>query len=681
MTRERRELVLRCAVGSALGVALASATEAQSRGTTATETRQRDVLLITLDTTRRDSMGFLGRQPSPTPVLDALAAQSVVFTDAVTVAPLTLPAHTSLMTGLYPGSHGVHDNSLYRVPAEVHTLAELLHEAGYATGAAVAAFVLDPVFGLDQGFDHYFSPPRAVTSARTLHFDELRATPMVDRALADLAELAKATATTKPAAADGRPPFFYWLHLFDPHNPYDPQPTPQLTATVDLAALNHALYEAEIRSMDEQLGRLFGDLRERGLLDRMVVVVAADHGESLGDALETTHGHFLFDATIRVPLLIRDLELPHAKVELTTSLVDVAPTLLARLGVDARGEHFDGRDLSPWMADPTLAPPDRVVPIESWYVWLNYGFAPFEGCIAGPLKYLHSAREQLFDRATDPQEKKNLFASDDPRALGLARRLAAEQAAAHPLAHESPGLSDADRAALAALGYAQGGVNASRPGGDWSTLPDAYGKLAAFAGFDAVSTAIERGEYDHSIELLRTLTHDEPQSALFHEQLGMMLINLATANESEAAHELQRALELDPRRGRTWFALARCLDVERTQAKEQAKAARDRGEGKEGKRLAAAERALAARVEQAVRESLRQEPTYPDALLFLGQHLAEEADRAVRAKESARALELFAEVEAIVTRFLAVVPADAPEAKAAAIVRARAQAKRAELSK
>jgi Flp pilus assembly protein TadD len=642
--------------------------------------RQRDVLLVTLDTTRRDHMGFLGRTPSPTPNLDALAKESVVFTDAFTPVPLTLPAHTSLMTGLDPRSHGVHDNSLYQVAPNTRTLARIFGEQGYATRAAVASFVLDPLFGLGQGFDHYRAPPRSVSS-RSAHFAELRADAMVDLALADLGELAT------PAASTPRRPFLYWLHLFDPHNPYSPPDAPPVTAAdaQDPLALQRRLYEAEIRFADAQFGRLAEKLRERKLFDDLVVVVAADHGESLTDGLEETHGHFLFEPTIRVPLLMRLPGRAHEEVALPVSLVDVAPTLLAQVGLDARAERFDGLDLSPWIADPTLAPPDRVLPLESWYVWLQYGFAPLEGCVAGPLEYVRSHGQELFERGGDALHRRNLFASDDPRSIAIARRLDAIDAAARAATSSRPALSDADHRALASLGYANGGSNADAPAVDWSALPDPYAKLAVYAGFSAASSAIEAGDYDGAIAKLRELAAAEPTSALFHEQLGMMLANVGRHGD-EAQKELKQTLALDPRRGRVWLALAHCVSLERDAIRAKlrdARAAAPKGAATspEVRRLAASERDAAARVETDLRECLRLEPDSPDALVLLGRHLSDEGDRAAQQKDVERARRCYDEVVTLVDRLLAVLPNDAPERKDAAAVKARCVQRRAALER
>lgn len=674
--RRKRDVAVFVAVFVAAALGAVASRAAPQESLPASKPSRPDILLITLDTVRRDFLGCYGRTPSPTPALDRLAQQSVVFEDAYTTVPLTLPAHASLLTGLYPNAHGIHDNSLYRLPDATVTLAEQLQAAGYATGAAVSAFVLDPVFGLGQGFDRYRAPPRAASSQRSLHFTEIPAAKMIEVALNDLAPLAR---------SGERPPFFYWLHLYDCHAPYEPSTKPEISAAsaTDRNAVLKALYEAELRELDLQLGRFLAELQRHGAMSRVIVVVTADHGEGLGDGHEETHGQFLHDPTMRVPLLWREPGVAAGRVAVPTSLIDVAPTLLARAGVtagDAAGvAKSDGLDLSPWLADRDHVPPDRVIAFESWYVWLNFGFAPFEGCAAGTLKYVRSAREELFDRASDPREEQNLFTAGEPRAAALRRRVEALQSEAEVAQRVVPALSEADRAALAALGYAQGGSNAGRPDVDWSTLPDAYSKSAVMAAFDLLSARIDAADWNGALALLREWVQREPRCVLFHEQLGMLLINLGPANAADAAAELQKTLELDPRRARAWFALSRACDAQASAAKARKGEARERGRGRDAKRAADEERALLEKSTRACRECLRLESNYPDALIFLGRMRMLEAERSFAAADRTAARPIYAEVTELVERFLASVGSETPDSVPAAAVRDLAKKRLAEI--
>ena len=261
----------------------------------------RSVLLISVDTLRRDALGVHGRFPSPTPELDALAEVSVVFEDAYTVSPVTLPAHTSLLTGLYPSTHGVRDNGAMQLPASASSLPELLERAGYRSRAVVSAFVLNECFGLDQGFEEYRAPSRDM-KALELSVPQTRGDEAVDQGLAAIDELSQDSS-----------PFLLWLHLYDPHVPYD---SPGVRLSDPLAKR----YLADVSFADAQLGRLFEGLRERGLWEELVIVLTSDHGEGLEDGREETHGFFLFDQTMRVPLFLRHPDLPPRRVEGPVSL-------------------------------------------------------------------------------------------------------------------------------------------------------------------------------------------------------------------------------------------------------------------------------------------------------------------------------------------------------------------------
>ncbi|HTK28216.1 MAG TPA: sulfatase, partial [Vicinamibacterales bacterium] len=241
-----------------------------------------NLLLITIDTLRRDRVGAFGGTGGLTPHLDALAASGLRFTDAYASAPLTLPSHASIFTAVSPPVHGIRTNGLLRLGPSLPTLATILHDRGYRTGAFVGAFVLDARFGLNRGFDVY--------DDRYGEHHEGDETEGAERRAEDV---------VKPAAAwisAGSSPYFAWVHLYDPHEPYRaPEPF----------ASQHAPYDAEVAYTDAMVGRLFDSLQAAGRLDRTLVVVSADHGESLGEHGERTHGVFVYDVTTRVPWIIR----------------------------------------------------------------------------------------------------------------------------------------------------------------------------------------------------------------------------------------------------------------------------------------------------------------------------------------------------------------------------------------
>src|SRR6266850_2351547 len=251
-----------------------------------------NVLVVTIDTLRTDRLGCYGFGLAHTPAIDRLADEGVRCTDVASSAPITLPAHCSIMTGLYPPAHGVRDNGNYALGPEAVTLAERLQTAGYRTGAFVSAAVLTRRYGLDQGFEVYDDDLWSEDEPELFMIRERPASRTADRALAWLDDWWK---------NGRRQPFFIWVHFFDPHQPYKQR-------SIDLAALAPTLYDAEIAEADRGVGRLIDRLREQGVLDDTLIVFTADHGESLDEHGEPTHGIFIYDATIHVPLIWR---LPH----------------------------------------------------------------------------------------------------------------------------------------------------------------------------------------------------------------------------------------------------------------------------------------------------------------------------------------------------------------------------------
>lgn len=635
---------------------------------------RRDVLLLTLDTTRRDYLGCYGREPSRTLVLDYLARRSVVFEDAVTTVPVTLPAHASLMTGLYPATHGVRYNSGFKLPAGARTLAEILRDAGYATRAEVAAFVLDPVFEMNQGFDRYRAPPREMSRAGQPAKDgELPAATIVDRVLEDIDDLVPGG-----GPPDGvRKPFFVWAHFYDPHAPYSPKRPPVLTpeAAADPVTLQKALYEQEIAELDTELGRLFKGLAQRQVMDEAVVIVTADHGESLGDSIEPAHGFFLFDTTVRVPLILHHPALPAQSVNVPVSLIDVVPTLLTTLGVDASAERFEGIDLTPWLADPAREPPERALQLETMFGWLNFGWAPQFGCVHGPLKYLRSAGEELFDRAADPAELDNLFVADprDARGVALARRLDAYLADAQPLARASVTLTEAEKRQLEALGYAAGGGSGIDLPADWTQLPDPYLKIVAWNQMNAAIAAATQEGLDTAIALLRATVEHDPASAPLHEQIGLFVLQAGPARHAEAAAAFDAALKLDGRRARSWFGRAECAQFACDEAHAKATAARQQGGVAAAKPFVEIERQQLALAETAARQALDCDPSYPDALGLLVRLLMQRGERFLAKKDPVSALPPLREVETLFGRLQDALPGTTPEWADAAAKRMQLQ--------
>jgi len=616
--------------------------------------KPKSLLVVTFDTTRRDCMGFLGKSPSVTPNLDRLAAQSCVFDDAYTVAPITLPAHCSLLTGLYPVSHGVHENTSHQLPKDALTLAEILKARGYATAATVGAFVLDPMYGIDQGFDHYDSPTKRDAHVG-LSVAERRADEQADLALKEIAELTKKT------------PFFYWVHFFDPHFPYE-APEKLLSepgeATTPDALARHAYLE-ELHFADKHLGRLLGKLESSGLMKELVVVFAADHGESLSDTPEPSHGYFLFDPTVRIPLLIRDPASQPRRVAAQASLVDVVPTVLDLLAAPERETlRFDGADLAPLVRGGADDVGERALLLETRMTWLNFGWAPFDGCVQERMKYVHSARDELFDRKADPSEKKNLFDPEEARSKALVRRVQVLIGApAVKLGRDPVQLDEDERKRMQALGYVLADPAAGDVDVPWdrAKLPDSYKKTALFALMDEETVAESKGDLPRTVELLRNLSAAEPDSARFHEQLGTVLHDLGGGDLDEAEEHLKAAVAIDPRRGHAYYLLALCVQERwrRTVADlvEARRAPDDEAARARVKELVQKERGQAQHVVDLFHTSLDLEPHALDCMRDLAIFQYDQAVRHVRGKP-AQALAEFREVAALLDRLLELLPAD-----------------------
>jgi choline-sulfatase len=498
-----------------------------------------DIVVVTLDTVRADRLGCYGSRLGLTPHLDAFASEAVVFEDVSCSTPVTLPSHATLFTGRYPTATGVRNNGSFAVPASETTMAEALRAGGWRTGAVIAAYPLQSRYGLAQGFDVYDEdlPPIAATGggAFSVHFSERDARAVTDRALDLWSRLA------------GKPRFL-WVHYFDAHAPYTP-PEP--------FAASHAgaPYDGEIAYVDAELGRLL----ERVARDapRAIVVIAADHGESLGEHGEKTHGIFLYQSTVGVPLVIRAPGRWPAggRVSIPVSLADVFPTVLKLAGVEVPGP-VDGADLAPAVGG-TLAT-GREVYAESFLPLLQFRFSPLTMLRSGPLKYIGAPAPEIYDVRGDPSESRNL-AGSSPDQAALAERLTAFVARSDPDAAEraTSGLDAESEARLRSLGYAAAGTLA-RPdagaGRDPKTMTDYLQR------YDRAVGLVSAGRIDEGLEGLRALLPEAPENYMARYQLAAGL--LAAGRAAEARAELEKVVAAAPEFGSGYLMLAECLLAE-----------------------------------------------------------------------------------------------------------------------
>jgi arylsulfatase A-like enzyme/Flp pilus assembly protein TadD len=346
-----------------------------------------NVLLVTIDTLRPDRLSCYSRVHLNTPVIDKLAARSVLFSHAFAHTPLTLPSHSNILLGTTPLDHGIHDNGIFVVRPNSLTLARYLREAGYSTGAAVGAFSLDSRFGLDQGFDFYddkYGSKVALGAA----FIERKAERVIDVALDWLKQQTN--------------PWFLWIHLFDPHQPYEP-PEPFLSQYKD------RLYDGEVAYVDRSLEKLFAYLEETKLQDETLLVLTADHGQGLGEHGESTHGVLAYNSTLWVPLIIYYPGVKPGRVDQNVFHIDIFPTICELLALEIPS-RLQGRSLLPALQGKSL--PQRPVYFESLFPYYRRGWAPLQGYIDGERKYIESPIPELYDLKKDFHETANLAKSE-----------------------------------------------------------------------------------------------------------------------------------------------------------------------------------------------------------------------------------------------------------------------------
>jgi arylsulfatase A-like enzyme/Tfp pilus assembly protein PilF len=506
-----------------------------------------NVILITLDTLRSDRLSCYGSNLVDTPNIDAFADEGVRFTDAASTVPFTLPAHSSIMTGLYPPGHGVRENVGYVLDERFPTLAELLGRGGWATGGFVSAFVLDHRWGIGRGFEHYF--------------DDFNLREMETANLGSVQRDGAETVATAVSWLDERPadrPFFLWLHLYDAHEPYTP-------AEPFKSRYPGRPYDAEVAYTDSLVGDFRHALDERDLLEDSLVVVTSDHGEGLGDHGETYHGFFVYDSTIHVALIVR---LPSGDgagrvVDRAVSHVDLLPTILDLVGLPAP-ENVQGRSLVPLIAGQDVAW-DRPVYSESLYPLLHYGWAPLRALRADRFKFIDVPRPELYDLADDPGENRNLHDEQPGRAdeleaeLGQLRRRIERDA---PSPDSTPQMDERTLAQLRALGYVAGQGGVSVEDEDEQGRADPKDRLQLHQKIMAAQSMIGNHENDHAKRLLEQVLAEDEAILDAHQMLGQ--IAAEEHRPEEAIRQFQRALELNPEHDRSLFGLAAAYaDLER----------------------------------------------------------------------------------------------------------------------
>jgi arylsulfatase A-like enzyme/Tfp pilus assembly protein PilF len=500
------------------------------------------ILLISLDTTRADHLGCYGYRAASTPHIDRWADEGVVFEQALSPVPITLPAHASILTGLFAHRHGVRDNGIYGLPEGPETLPGRLAEAGYDTAAVVAAAVLDRQYGLDRGFGVYDD----TVSGGRFEIAERKAGEVTDRALSVARGLTR--------------PFFLFVHYFDPHSSYDP-PAPFSSR------YRSSPYDGEIAYVDQELGRLRRELTSLGLLDDTIVVITSDHGEGLGEHGEPTHGVFLYQSTLHVPLVmvVPGLWPAGTRVQHLVSLVDIVPTLLELTGSPALAD-LDGSSLAGLVDGGSRG--ERWLPLESEYGFNAYGWATLAGITDGKQKWIGAPEPELYDLARDPGERRNLAVAqpdERDRLVSLWRAQVAEDRRAS-LDQDLPGLAGPERLArLSALGYVTTPAGASR---DDDALPDPKRGIRSLEVINGALGLMGARRFAEAERMLAKVIDGSPRNLSAQALLGSC--RLMTGRPAEALDPLRRATEIAPANadahfnlGLAWVSLGRMDEAER----------------------------------------------------------------------------------------------------------------------
>ena len=493
-----------------------------------------DVIFITIDTLRADHLGCYGYTSIQTPNIDALARSAARFTQAYTPTPITLPAHSAIFTGSFPMATGMHDFSGNKLPANTATLARVLHDHGYATAAFIGSAVLDSRFGLNQGFETYFD-----------HFDFSR----LDETNLDLMErrgdvvMDEALKWLRANSQVWGRPFLLWVHLYDPHFPYTP-PEPFASRY-----RNHP-YDGEIAFADEQMGRLVAFLKEKGLYERSLLVLSGDHGEGLGEHGEKTHGFFIYNSTLHVPLLIKIPGASPRVVGEEVSLVDVMPTLLQALKIpippSVQGRSLLGQVLGRPGASSSELYSETYLPL------LHFRWSQLRGLQTQGLKYIDAPQPELYDTRRDPHELKNLFKASQAVAHERHDQLYAVVRRFTPTGGNAEAAKELTDPALLdrlrSLGYVavSAGTFSDTSG---KPLPDPKDRVQVYELFSEAMSDGQHGRYEESLNKLREAEKTEPASVPIRYLMALDYYRLKDFRRS--IERFQATLELDPR-----FALA-----------------------------------------------------------------------------------------------------------------------------
>lgn len=474
-----------------------------------------NVLVVSIDTLRADHLGCYGSTKTKTPFIDGLAARGIVFKDTVSSVPFTLPSHISLLTGLIPPAHGVHDNGGFYLDKKVLTLAEVFKGRGYATGAFVGAFPLDSRFGLDQGFDVYDDSYPTVSNVNEITMPERNAGVVADAALAWLQKNKTSN-------------WFAFVHFYDPHFPYKPPEQFQKMYPDDP-------YSGEISYADSQLGRILSFLKSSNQENKTLVIVTSDHGESLGEHQEQTHGIFCYESTLRVPLIISPFK--PAAVETRVRLVDIFPTVLELQKIQSASSVQGSSLVKMIQGKEGLAPKDSY--FEALSMYFNAQWAPIRGFYSKNFKYIELPEPELYDLSKDPAEKQNLC-SDSSLCSKWANNF---QIYYRPYAKEDVKPAEVDPETieqLKSLGYLTGSVSPQKDK-EFTKEDDPKNLISFHNRVDVALTFYNRGYDLKALEILEKLIDEKPDYSIAY--LHASFIRSSEGLPDKAIEILKKAIQ------------------------------------------------------------------------------------------------------------------------------------------
>ncbi len=508
------------------------------------------LVLITIDTCRADRLGCYGSQTCETGALDAIAERGALFLRAGAPCPITLPSHCSILTGLYPDRHTVRDNGAGRLPDEAMTLAEVLRERGWRTAAFIAGVPLENRFGTAQGFDSYDDDFLSVSAGRGGREGQGDAEDILNRLLTDQRTADEVTARALPwirEALDAGDGFFAWLHYFDPHQVY--QPPPHLAARY-----GDSPYDGEVAFVDEQVGLLLEGLGASA--ERILIAVTADHGESLGEHGEATHGFFLYEAAVHVPLVIAGPGVPAGRrVAEPVSLVSVMPTLLELLEL-AVPDGLDGRSAASLIRDEAQGEPELLY-AEALFPRLHFDWAGTRSVRRGRWKLIEAPRPELYDLEQDPHETSNVFAEHPDVVSELRAELRRSAQRGGVLGAVAAGVDEETRAQLEALGYlGDSHEPAAAEEALWDlAAPDPKDRIDVFADVQKLPQFILSGDSAQAASLVESVKGRDPQNVPLRRQIYRL--QMRVRRWSEARCTAVEITELDPQDVDAFLDLAR----------------------------------------------------------------------------------------------------------------------------